>query len=78
MNIQIKSTAFLIDQLITVSNCCWHAQDEIMNESLSDEKRLAAAIKAQKMNSLRSKLMQVLDERLDQENVSVSDKTYDK
>lgn len=78
MNIDKKSTAFLIDELFTTLFKCWYAQEDIMNESLSTEERLKAAIKAQRMNARRGELMRAIDERLGEGDRSVLEKTYAK
>jgi hypothetical protein len=74
MNISTKSTATLIDELITTSNKCWHAQDRIMDKSLSDSIRLTAAETAQTTNARRCELMAEIDRRLGER--SVLPKTY--
>ncbi len=78
MNLGEKSTAFLIDELFTTLFKCWYAQEDIMDESLSTEERLDAAIKAQRMNSRRAKLIRLIDERLGEGERSVLEKTYAK
>jgi hypothetical protein len=52
-----KTIGELIDSLITTDLRCWMAQEDIMNESLSTEQRLAAAIRAQEQNAKRSQLI---------------------
>jgi hypothetical protein len=76
MGIETKSLGFLIDQLITTDLRCWFAQEDIMNESLSEHERLQAAIKAQEQNSLRSKLIKAIDDMTNQEFSMGGDKTY--
>ncbi len=71
-----KSIGFIIDELITVSQKCFHAQDDIMDESLSTEKRLEAAVRAQKMNAMRNTLIREIDEFLGQGHLSPTTKTY--
>ncbi len=75
MNIREKSIAELIDSLCTVSQKCFKAQDDIMDKTLSDEKRLDAAIRAQKMNSLRTQLMIAINESLGHGS-TLTEKTY--
>lgn len=75
MSIKEKSIAELLDSLITVSQKCWHSQEKIMDETLSDHDRLEAAIKAQKMNDLRTQLMIAINEVLGQDSV-LSEKSY--
>jgi hypothetical protein len=74
MNIETKSTAALIDELITTSMKCWHAQDRIMDVELSQEQRLAAAEMAQKTNARRCELMVAIDGRMGERSVLA--KTY--
>lgn len=71
-----KSIGFIIDELMTVSQKCFHAQDDIMNESLSEHERLEAAIRAQKMNALRNGLIREIDEFFGQGHLSPTTKTY--
>lgn len=76
-DINVKSIAFLIDSLITADLRCWFAQEQIMNESLSEGKRLEAAIRAQEQNAIRSKIMKAIDDRLGDGAISVGGtKTY--
>jgi hypothetical protein len=71
-----KSIGFIIDELITVSQKCFHAQDDIMDETLSTEARLAAAVRAQKMNAIRNALIREIDEFFGQGHMSPTTKTY--
>lgn len=57
-----KTVGELIDSLITTSMRCWFAQEDIMNEKLSTEQRLAAAIRAQEQNAKRSQLIGAINE----------------
>ncbi len=75
MDIEIKSTAELIDSLITTSMKCYHAQDKICDENLSDEERLNAAVTAQKTNAKRTALLQAINKRLG-ESTFLETKTY--
>lgn len=76
MDISVKSISELIDSLITISMKCWFAQEDLMNESLPEIKRLEAAINAQKMNAQRNALMRAINNRLDKEHFSPTEKTY--
>lgn len=71
-----KSVGFLIDELITVSQKCWWAQEAIMDENLTESERLQAAIRAQEMNNLRNRLIRAIDSSLNQEDLSPTTKTY--
>ncbi len=77
MDISVKTIGELIDALVTVDIRCWMAQDEIMDESLSPEKRLQAAIVAQKSNARRTQLMKAIDERLGEGETAGFTKSYD-
>jgi len=75
MDITRKSIAMMIDELSIVNIRCWYAQEKLMNESLSAEERLDAAILAQKSNAKRSALVSAIDQALSGE-VSNLGKTY--
>ena len=75
-DIEIKSIGFLLDELCTTSQRCWHAQEDIMNLNLSVEKRLDAAIRAQEANDKRNQLIRAIDKRLGEGNLSPDSKTY--
>ena len=76
MGAERKSIATLIDELITTSMRCWHAQDRIMDESLSTELRLKAAETAQLQNARRTALMRAIDAIVDDEQFGAPEKTY--
>lgn len=57
-----KTVGELIDSLITTDLRCWFAQEDIMDESLSEHDRLEAAIRAQKQNAKRSQLIAAINE----------------
>lgn len=75
-NVAQKSIGFLIDELITTDLKCWFAQEDIMNESLTEEERLRAAIRAQQMNNRRNQLIRAIDDELGQGDLSPTSKTY--
>jgi len=74
--IDVKSIGFLVDSLITTNLRCWFAQEEIMDESLSETERLAAAIRAQETNDKRNQLIRAIDLRLGEGNISPEAKSY--
>ncbi len=77
MDIRTKSIGFLIDQLITTNLRCWFAQEAIMDPSLSQGKRLDAAVRAQQTNSTRSELIKAIDQVLGEEGITMGvTKTY--
>lgn len=69
-----KSTATLIDELITTSMKCWHAQEAVMGEADSDKMAKAAKM-AQITNVRRNKLIRAIDDRLGETNTPLG-KTY--
>ena len=75
-DISKKSIGYLIDELITTDMKCWFAQEDIMNESLSTEKRLQSAIRAQEMNNRRNQLIAAIDSELGQGHLSPTSKSY--
>ena len=74
MNIEQKSTATLIDELITTSMKCWYAQEDVMSETESDKVADAAKL-AQLTNARRNELIRAIDERLGETNTPLG-KTY--
>lgn len=66
MPVEIKTTATLIDELCTVSQKCWHAQEDVMNEALPALQRHAAAVAAHAANKRRCELMRALDRRFNE------------
>jgi len=74
-SITIKSIGQLIDELSIINIRCWYAQERLMNETLSTNERLDAAILAQKSNARRSELVSAIDEAL-KEKESNFRKTY--
>lgn len=75
-DIEIKTTAQLLDEFVTNQLRCWFSQEDIYNESLSDEERLQAAIRAQETNSKRTELIRILDERFNSPGTTNTSKTY--
>lgn len=73
-DISRKSIATLIDELVTASNRCWHAQEFIADPD--PDKALKNARLAQETNKRRSDLMRAIDERLGEKHLSNSEKTY--
>lgn len=78
MGIERKTVGELIDQLITVDIRTWNAQDDLMDESLTDEERLQAAILAQKSNARRTRLIRAIDELVGDGDITGFVKSYDK
>lgn len=75
MGITVKSTAVLIDELITTSLKCWFAQEDVMQGSTAEEIAEAAII-AQRTNARRNELIRAIDERLGDLDNSPLEKTY--
>ncbi len=69
-----KSTATLIDELITTSMKCWYAQEAVMAETATDKVADAAKL-AQITNARRNELIRAIDERLGETNTPL-EKTY--
>lgn len=70
-----KTIGELIDSLITTDMRCWFAQEDIMDERLSPEVRLAAAIRAQEQNAKRSQLIGAINAFFGEEGFT-ADKSY--
>ena len=62
-----KSTATLIDELISTNIRCWFAQEDIMSETDTDKVAKAAKL-AQMTNKRRNELIRAIDERLGETN----------
>jgi len=77
-DIELKTIGQLLDELMTASQRCWHSQDLLLNESLSEKDRLNAAITAQQSNAKRTRLIRAIDNRLGSEGSTNDIKTYDK
>jgi len=75
MGIENKTIGELIDALITTNLRCWMAQEDIMNEKLSQEERLSAAIKAQDQNAKRSQLIGAINNYFNETGFTAT-KTY--
>lgn len=70
-----KSTGTLIDELITTSMKCWHAQERVC--SSNDIATVAAAAQdAQSLNKRRCDLIRAIDGRLNEQDMSPTPKTY--
>lgn len=75
-DINRKSVGMLVDELITTSLKCWHAQEVVCGNS--DAEEVAAAAKtAQRLNARRNGLIRALDERLGESGLSPTEKTYE-
>lgn len=75
-NIELKSIATLIDELITTSMKCWFAQEKVMSSSNPDEVAKAAK-EAQSLNARRNRLIRAIDSRLGEESITLTGKTYE-
>lgn len=74
--IETKTIGELIDQLIIINMRAWFAQEDLMNGSLPEAKRLEAAVNAQRFNVKRNALIQAIDKKLG-EKTSVESKSYE-
>lgn len=70
-----KTIGELIDSLFTTNMRCWVAQDKIMDESLSANARLQAAVTAQQQNAKRSQLIAAINDALGETGFTAT-KTY--
>lgn len=77
LTIDMKSPAFIIDELFTTLQKCWIAQEDVMKET-DDNKIADASKRAQELNNRRNKLMRALDRVLGFEEITLTTKTYDK
>jgi hypothetical protein len=75
MDVSEKSTAVLIDELITTVVKCFFAQEDVMKGG-EDAAVAAAARKAQELNARRNQLIRAIDERLGEAEYTVTPKTY--
>jgi hypothetical protein len=75
MDVSEKSTAVLIDELITTVVKCFFAQEDVMKGG-EDAAVAAAARKAQELNARRNQLIRAIDERLGEAEYTVTQKTY--
>lgn len=76
MNIKEKTAGQLIDELISTDLRCWFAQEDLMNESLTETQRLNSAIRAQQQNSKRTELIRAIDSIISGTEFSNVTKTY--
>lgn len=76
MSVLEKTLGQLIDELITTDLRCWFAQEDIMNNDLSEEGRLQAAIRAQQQNAKRTELIRAIDSLTSGTEFSNTTKTY--
>jgi hypothetical protein len=75
MKVDVKSIGILIDELITTDIKCFMAQEDI--SSAKDDTAVAdTARKAQQLNARRNQLIRAIDERIGEEVLTVSEKTY--
>jgi hypothetical protein len=75
-DIREKTLGFLVDELISTDLKCWFAQEALMQEGLTDQERLDAAIRTQETNNRRNRLIRAIDEIAGQAGESVTTKSY--
>lgn len=75
MEIETKTIGSLIDELITTSMKCWHAQETVCKAG-ENAAVAKAAREAQSLNARRNALIRAIDARL-KESGSPTAKTYD-
>ena len=78
MGIETKSPGMLIDELFTVNQKLWFAQENIMNSPEDSKEALQSAKKAQDLNAKRNKLIRAIDEQLGFGELSYTEKSYAK
>lgn len=76
--IGLKSPSMLIDEIFTNNQKLWFAQESIMNASENSKEALKAAKQAQELNAKRNRLLRSLDKVLGYEEISFTEKSYDK
>jgi hypothetical protein len=77
MDVKSKSLGVLIDDLITTSQKIWHLQDVEQNKNSTDKQIADAFRKIQTLNVRRNLLINAIDEKLDPNTASTTEKTYD-
>jgi len=75
MRIEEKTTATLIDSLMTATIRCYMAQEKVMSGK-TDQETARAAKDAQMFNARRNKLIRAIDARLGEADASEMEKTY--
>ncbi len=75
MEIEVKSTATLIDELFTTLLKCFHWQEIVMTSADNDEIARAAR-GAQDTNARRNLLIRAIDKRLGEGETTALIKTY--
>jgi len=78
MDIGMKSIGTLIDELSIMNLKIWFKLELITNDSSASTEVLAKAAKdVQTLNARRSALIRVIDERLGESSISLTEKTYE-
>lgn len=67
----------LVDSLITADIKCFLAQEDMLKENLSDEKRVIAGEKSQRYNAKRNSLISSINKVLDYSDDRIIEKTYE-
>ena len=75
MDVSQKSTATLVDELITTVVKCFFAQEDVMRGG-EVEAVAEAAKKAQELNARRNALIRAIDQRLGEGEYTQTMKTY--
>jgi len=73
-----KTPAILMDELFTVNTKLWFEQEKLLASPKGSGEADEHAKKAQELNAKRNRLMRGLDEILDFEEYTVTEKSYDK
>lgn len=67
----------LLQELVGTLLACWHAQETVL-QSDDTETVAGAARAAQELNAQRNRLMRAIDTLLGEEEITVTNKTYDR
>lgn len=79
MNVDVKSTGVLLDELMILNIRIWIMIDIIMGKDTRThtvEEIADTARKVQELNARRTKLIRIIDERLEEKDITIPEKTY--
>jgi hypothetical protein len=76
MDVTKKSIGIMIDDLITTSMKMWHLQDDVEFNNPTDAEVAAAFKKIQGLNVRRNKLINAIDEIINPDVATTTDKNY--
>ena len=76
MDIKQKTLGIIIDELVTVLIKEFMIQEQVNNPNISDEELGKAFRKVQTLNARRNKLINAIDEYVNQAEFSTTEKSY--